>query len=100
METQMKKAEEIVKQKMQEKETMDKQSNRRAYVEDGSSSDSDAATYATIGRSLPRTSKSTYGLPPQTKLDPEPARRPTSRRGKGEDEEEEMVWNNERERVS
>jgi len=72
----------------QRRERMDKQSNRRAYVEDGSSSDSDTATYVAINRPLPRTSKSAYDLPPRTKSKPEPTRRPTSRREKEEDDED------------
>lgn len=78
----LQKAKEGAKQSMQEKETTDKQSNRRACIEDDSGSDSDAAINATIDLSLPQTSKSAYNLPSQTKLKPERRRRPTSRREK------------------
>lgn len=88
----MEKAKEIAKQKMQEKEAMDKQNDRRAYIDDDSSSDSDAASYVTTNRSLPRISKSTYNLPLQPKLRPEPTRRPTPRREKEEDEEKDKRY--------
>jgi hypothetical protein len=74
----------------QRKERTDKQSNRRVYIEDDySSSDSDTATYVTVNRPLPRTSKPVYDLPPQTKSKPKPTVRRTSRREKEKDEEKE-----------
>ena len=106
--TKAERARETVKEKTREKEThassakardrdqrrerMDKQSTRRSYVEDDNdSSDSDTATYVTVNRPPPRTSKSSYDTPPRTNLRPEPARRNTSRRDE-EDEEEEDKW--------
>ena len=83
----MQKVRETVKEKTREKEIrasraksrdrsarMDKQSSRRAYVEDDySSSDSDTVTYATINRpSQPRPSKSPYDSTPRPRSKPEP----------------------------
>jgi hypothetical protein len=91
---------EKAKQKTQERETTDKQSNRRAYVEDDSSSGPDTATYGTINKPQPRTSKPVYDLPPHTKSKPEPTRRPTLRREKEEnwetEEDEEDKWQSRR----
>ena len=72
----------------QRSERMDKQSSRRPYVEDDYSSDSDTATYVSINRPPPRTSKSAYDSVPRTKPKPELPRRNTSRREEDEDEEE------------
>ena len=100
------KARDTVKEKTREKEMhassaksrdqdhrsarMDKQSSRRAYVEDDySSSDSDSATYVTINRPPSPRPPFDYILRPRPK--PEPTRRPTSGREEeknGEDEEE------------
>jgi curved DNA-binding protein CbpA len=102
------KARETVKERAREKEThassaksrdqtqrrerMDKQSSRRAYVEDDdSTSDSDTATYATTNRLPPRSPRSAYDSLPRSKARPEPARRTTSRREE-EDDEEEDKW--------
>jgi curved DNA-binding protein CbpA len=72
----------------QKRERMDKQSSRRAYVEDDlSSSDSDTATYVTMNQLPPRSPKTSYDTPPRTKSRPEPTRRTTSRREEEEDEE-------------
>jgi curved DNA-binding protein CbpA len=74
----------------QRRERMEKQSSRRACVEDDvSSSDSDTATYVTINKPPPRTSKSSYDAAPRTKSKPESTRRPTSRRGEDDDDDEE-----------
>jgi hypothetical protein len=57
----------------QRRERMEKQSSRRAYVEEDSSSiDSDTAAHVTLNRPPPRTSRSTYDSPPRTKSKPEP----------------------------
>ena len=56
---------------------MDKQSSRRAYVEDDDSSDSDTATYVTVNGPSPRPSKSPYDSTPQPRSKPEPPRRST-----------------------
>ena len=102
------KARETVKEKTREKEIhassaksrdrdhrsarMDKQSSRRAYVEDDySSSDSDTATYVTINRpSPPRPSNSPYDSTPRPRSKPEPPRRSTSTLD--EEDEDEDKW--------
>src|SRR5271156_194344 len=102
------KARETVKEKTREKEIhassaksrdrdqrsarMDKQSSRRAYVEDDySSSDSDTATYVTINRpSPPRPSNSPYDSTPRPRSKPEPLRRSTSTLE--EEDEDEDKW--------
>jgi curved DNA-binding protein CbpA len=71
---------------------MEKQSSRRAYVEDDDSSDSDTATYVTVnGPSTPRPSKSSYASTPRTRSKPETPRRSTSYLDE-EDEVEEDKW--------
>jgi curved DNA-binding protein CbpA len=70
---------------------MDKQSSRRAYVEDDDSSDSDTATYVTVNGPSPRPSKSPYDSTPQPRSKPEPPRRSTSNLDE-EDEDEEDKW--------
>jgi curved DNA-binding protein CbpA len=102
------KAKETVKEKTREKEIhassaksrdrdhrsarMDKQSSRRAYVEDDySSSDSDTATYVTINRPSPsRPSKSPYDSTPRPRSKPEPPRRSTSTLD--EEDEDDDKW--------
>jgi curved DNA-binding protein CbpA len=102
------KARDTVKEKTREKEIhassaksrdrdhrsarMDKQSSRRAYVEeDYSSSDSDTATYVTINRPSPsRPSKSPYDSTPRPRSKPEPPRRSTSTLD--EEDEDEDKW--------
>ena len=77
----------------QRKERLEKRSNTQSYVEDdNASSDSDTATYVTVNRPPPRTSKSSYDSPPRPKLKPEPTRRTTSRREEDDDQEEEDKW--------
>jgi curved DNA-binding protein CbpA len=70
---------------------MDKQSNRRAYVEDDDSSDSDTATYVTVNRPSPRPSKSPYDSSPRTRSKPDPPRRSAPNLGE-EDGDEEDKW--------
>jgi hypothetical protein len=106
--TRAQKARDTVKEKIREEEIhtsstksrdrdhrsarMDKQSNRRAYVEDDySGSDSDTATYVTANRPPPpRPSNSPYDSTPRPRSKPEPPRRSTSTLD--EEDEDDDKW--------
>jgi hypothetical protein len=105
LKTKAQKAREAVKEKTRDKEThapsaksrdldprkerIDKQSSRRAYVEeeDNSSTDSGIVAYVPVNRPPPRSSKSTDESLRRTKSKPEPTRKNTLKR-----EEEERRW--------